>query len=311
MLWTLARIHAHANGASTAIYYPHGILHLLPGRPPAVAIAIATWVGAVATIAFVLGAFTRGAHVVGLVAILFVASCEASGKATWSHQSVPPLLASFALLGARVGDALSIDAWRRRRRGARLAVDYAYQAPARLVLMTVASVFFIAACVKLASGGLRGAWILSDNLRNQLLLRFDWAHVPRTRAADWIVERPWRWHTCALLNVLCQLAPIGAVFAIDRPRVRVALGLVWVAEILGLGIVMAYWDVQWLPLAAVFVDWERTCVAPPPAAQRTLEPPTLARRRYTAGFLAFYALQAFALDQKLDCLLYTSPSPRD
>jgi hypothetical protein len=169
--------------------------------------------------------------------------------------------------------------------------------------LAVASVFFVAACCKLKNGGVGMSWALSDNLRHQLLMRFDWIHLPRTAAADWIITRSWRYQVFALLNLCSQLLPIAAVFAFRRPLVRAALGLVWAGEVLALGVVMALWDTHWLPLVAVFVDWDRLF-----GARREIiaPPPPRARLVFIGCFLVFYALQAFAQNQRLNLYPFSS-----
>ena len=304
LVWTLARMSAHALDAHSALYVPHGVWLLYPRRPPTELLRAIELVGWIATLAALVGAWTRPMHAIGVLAVLALATYEASSAVTWSHQNVPPLLAGLAFLGARGGDALSVDALVRRLRG-RPPIDVAggYQASVRLVLVVVASIFFVAATVKLASGGPRLGWALSDNLRHQILLRFDWFGRTRTPLADWLLIRSWRYESFALLNLCSQLAPMGAVLAIDRPIIRAALGLVWIGELVGLGVVMAYWDLHWLPLAAVFVDWDRL------ARVRRAEAPTIPSRmtqRFALGFLAFYAVQALVLDQRLNAFPFSS-----
>jgi hypothetical protein len=188
------------------------------------------------------------------------------------------------------------------RRRPPLDVPGGYQGSVRLVLIVVASVFFVAAVCKLVAGGPRLGWALSDNLRHQIVTRFDWYGRTRTPIADWLVVRSWRYESFALVNLVSQLSPLGAALAIDRPRLRLAFGLVWIGELVGLGVVMAYWDLHWLPLAAVFVDWDRLvrARATPVAFARA------APRRFALGFLAFYGVQAFVLDQRLNAFPFSS-----
>jgi len=295
---------AHVVDARSVLYVPHGVWLLYPGRPPDELLRAIELIAWIATLAALAGAWTRPMHAIGVLAVLALATYEASSAVKWSHQNVPPLLAGLAFLGARGGDALSVDALVRRLRG-RPPIDVAgsYQASVRLVLVVVASIFFVAATVKLASGGPRLGWALSDNLRHQILLRFDWFGRTRTPIADWMLMRSWRYESFALLNLCSQLAPMGAVLAIDRPILRAALGLVWIGELVGLGAVMAYWDVHWLPLAAVFVDWDRLVRARPAAAPVTAPRAT---QRFALGFLTFYAVQALLLDQRLNAYPFSS-----
>jgi hypothetical protein len=311
LLWSIARIAGHASTSHSALYYPHGIWLAFPGRPGAALVAALVPIAWLSTLAFTAGLATRTAHAVSLIATLALATFEVSSLPTWTHQNVPPLLASLAFLGARGGDALSIDALVRRWRGLpALDVPGGYAWTLRLVQLAVASVFFVAACCKLASGGLGLSWALSDNLRHQLLMRFDWIHLPRTPVADWILAEPWRYQAFALFNLGSQLSPMATAFVLHRPVVRAVLGLVWVAEVTALGVVMALWDTHWLPLAAAFVDWDRLLRAstgdPAPAVSRDTSRMPRARSVFIAGFLGFYAIQAFGLNQRLNVYPFSS-----
>ena len=98
------------------------------------------------------------------------------------------LLAQIAFLGARGGDALSIDALARRVRGERgLDVARGYQWSIRLVQFTVALVFASALYHKLRAGGFTFAWASTDNLRHQLLLRYDLGGAARPPIVDWLL----------------------------------------------------------------------------------------------------------------------------
>lgn len=306
LLWTLERIGAHAARAESARYYARGLWLLWPGRPGAELLALLLPVAQVATLAMLVGFRTRAAHAVSFVATLALATHEVSGMPTWTHQHVPPLLASLALLGARTGDVLSVDAWLARSRGRAVAPPPAgYQWAVRGAQLAVASVFFVAGACKLYQGGWSLGWALSDNLRHQILVRFDWIGLPRTEVAEWLLADVWRYRTVACLNLASQLAPIVAVFVVHRPLVRAACGLVWIAEVLGLGVVMALWDLHWLPLAAVFIDWDRLLGA----SARTPDRRAASSRRLVAvvtAVIVFASAQAFALNQTLQLYPFSS-----
>src|SRR5581483_3875567 len=93
-----------------------------------------------------------------------------SYQPAWSHDLNVVLLALLAFLGARGGDVLSLDAVIARRRG-RTIPPAAYQWSLRLIQLAVGLMFVSACMLKLKTGGLR--WALSDNLRHQLLVRYD------------------------------------------------------------------------------------------------------------------------------------------
>ena len=307
MLWRLRDGHVAAPEASSdELYRPVGILKLLPWRPGDATFAILWPAAWLATIAMIAGAWSRLATAASFVAALVVASYEYSFQPTWSHGNNAPLLALLAFLGARGGDAWSIDAWRRRRRGLAVPEDHPYLWSVLLVQLAVALMMANAAYWKLVSGGPQLAWIFSDNLRNHLLVCFDLAGLPRTEIASWLLEEPARWKTAALLNVLAQLAPLAACFATRRPVLRAVLGGAFALEIIGLDLVMHFPNYLWLPLTAAFIDWDRLVArarrAPPPPAAAIVRPPRAARV-FIIAFLAADVVIAFwwwpKIDQKI------------
>jgi hypothetical protein len=300
LLWMLWRYYPIVEQPTSVSYYAHGVWMLYSGRPSPGLLSALELVAWVATLAMLVGACTRAAHAISLVSVLALATFGVSDTPRWSHTDVPPMLASIAFLGARGGDALSLDAWWRKRRGVQPPPE-AYQASVRLVQLAVAAVFFIAGYCKLRAGGL--AWALSDNLRNQLLVRFDWLQLERTPAAEWLLGAPWRYELCAALNLFSQTTQIAAVFLIRRPILRAALGALYCAEVIGLGVVMNLWNLHWLPLAAAFIDWDRL------ARCRHDSPALTGRRRgvwFATAFVAFFAIQAFWLNQRLHAFPFSS-----
>jgi hypothetical protein len=301
LLWMLWHYYPIAQMPTSVGYYRIGIWMLYPDRPSVALLSVIERVAWVSTFAMLIGAGTRAAHAISLVCVLALATYGISDTPTWSHTDAPPLLASIAFLGARGGDALSLDAWWRRRRG-KPPPPAAYQASVRLVQIAVAAVFFVAGYCKLRAGGGLG-WALSDNLRNQLLVRFDWLQLERTPAADWLLGAPWRYQLCATLNLVTQTSQIAAVFLVRRPIARAVLGAMFCAEVLGLGIVMDLWNLHWLPLAAAFVDWDALfrwrCEPRAPVGGR-------GRVAFATAFVAFFALQALWLNQRLHAFPFSS-----
>jgi hypothetical protein len=263
ILWMLWRLRGGQGGTPEAapdeLYRPIGILKLLPWRPGDATFAVLWPVAWLSTLAMLAGVWSRAATAVSFVAGLAIASYEYSFLPTWSHDNNPQLLAQLAFLGARGGDAWSIDAWWRRRRGLAAPVpdDHPYLWSVLLVQLAVALVMANAAFYKLHAGGTQLSWIFSDNLRNHILVRFDLKSLPRTGLASWLAEEPARWKAAALLNVIAQLLPIGACFATRRPVLRALLGGAFVLETIALDLVMDFPNYLWIPLAAAFVDWDR------------------------------------------------------
>jgi len=303
ILWTLRRLGSDGYVGAPwttpdALYRPVGVWRLFPGQPAPALIEVLRALAWASTLSMLIGLCARASHAVSLLTTLALAAFDVAFAPTWSHHNSLPLLAHLAFLGARGGDAGSVDAWLRRRRGlAPRDVPGGYQWSLRLVVIAIAAPFFAAACFKLYSGGGSLDWALSDNLRHQILARFDRIGVPRTRVAEWLLAEPARWQAAALLNLAAQMIPIAAVGLTRRPRLRALCGLVWIIEVIGLGAVMGMWNPHWLPLAAAFVDWDRLLGHPAarPAA-------ATAGHRAALGFVAVFLLadaaHLFALNQR-------------
>lgn len=255
-LATLSTVHIPGAGE---LYRPVGIWMIFGHRAPPDFVVTALWVFAfAATATMLLGLASRASTVISFVAAVALTSASFSASVTWSHQYNVVFLAQLAFLGARGGDALSLDAWLRQRRGlAPLDVPRGYQWSVRLVQLAVALMFTGAAFHKLLYSHFTLHWALSDNLRHQLLVRYDLAGLPRPPVADWIMDNVWRYRTAAVLNLISQASPILACIFIRRPWVRALAGGFFVIEIIALGLVVNLWNLHWLPLAAAFVDWQR------------------------------------------------------
>jgi hypothetical protein len=324
-LWRLTSVGYASNpeAAPTTLYRPVGILMLLGGQaPPTWLLEGLRWGAWVATAAMFLGWRTRTATVVSWIGTVALACYEASFAATWSHHNNVPLMAQLAFFGGRGGDVWSLDAWLRRRRSlANHEIPGGYQWSLRLVQLAVALMFFSAVLSKLRFGGFTPAWAISDSLRHQILARYDWIGVPRTQMADWLVEDVWRYRLAATGNMLAQLTPVMSALLMKRPRLRAVAGVMFVVETLALGVVMDLWNVHWLPLVAVFVDWDRLrqWVRARPAGSRSeretgsgspsgsqsssgplvLPPHAKAIRIFVALFLFYDLVVICGLDQRL------------
>ena len=298
----------HIPGPPT-LYRPVGLWMLLGHAIPPDGLVRVLWIAAFgATFLMLIGLWSRASAAVSLVAALALASASFASSAAWSHQYNVVFLAQLAFLGARGGDALSLDALIRRRRGLPpLDVPRGYQWSVRLVLFAVALMFAGAAFHKLLHGHFTLRWALSDNLRHQLLVRYDLAGLPRPAVAGWLIDDVWRYRTAAVLNLMSQSAPILACVFARRPLVRALAGGFFVVEVLALGLVVDLWNPHWLPLVAVFIDWERLAgavlrrapVVPP--APPGWQPPRGARI-FVIGFVVYDVVTALVptLDQRLN-----------
>jgi len=291
-------------------YRPIGIWMVFGHLVPPGFVVTALWiVAAGATIGMLLGLCSRTSTAVSFAASLALASASFSSSATWSHQYNVVFLAQLALLGARSGDVLSLDAVIRHYRGLPAQdIPRGYQWSVRLVQFAVALMFAGAAFHKILHGHFTLRWALSDNLRHQLLVRYDLAGLPRPAVAAWIIDDVWRFRTAAVLNLISQAMPILACLFVRRPVIRALCGGFFIVETLALGLVVNLWNLHWLPLVAVFIDWDRlvgfvtrrgptTLATPPPG----WSPPTAASR-FVVAFVVYDTLTAIVptLDQRLN-----------
>jgi len=304
----------HPERAVDAAYHPVGILLLTCGKVPAAGlIDVAAVVARIATVALFVGVWTRTAAAVSLIASLTFACWAVSFQPNWGHDNTFPMLALVALQGTRGGDVLGFDGWWRRRRGLPPLPPNVFEWNPRLIQLAAGLVFLSAAMFKLGASHFTLRWALSDNLRHQILAQFDLNHTPRTPLADWLLVSPARYQTAAMANMLNQFAPILAcVFVRSRLRFLAAFG--FVGEILGIGLVMGLWEWPWIPLAAVFIDWER--LVRWLARGRLPAPSTVTPRaqlrhasRFIALFVAYDVVIAFTyprIDQRMRTYPFTA-----
>jgi len=303
--WSLWRLAQPVSTGDATLYRPVGIWMALGPNPPPHPLLIAVWVVAWTATGFMwIGLFTRASTAVSFVASVALAALSYSSSRTWSHQYNVVFLSQLAFLGARGGDVWSIDASIRRLRG-QSPVDIAsgYQWSLRLVQLAVALMFSGAAFHKLLQGHMTLRWALSDNLRNQLLVKYDLAGLARPGLVDWLIDDPWRFRTAAVLNLVSQAAPLAACFLMRRPVWRAVAGAFFAIETIALGLVVDLWNWHWLPLAAVFIDWDWV-LRRPPAEQAAAAPPKRARI-FIIAFIAYDAITAFI--PRLDQYLNTYP----
>ena len=292
------------------LYRPVGMWMLLGHRAPPDWLVGSIWVVAVgSTVAMLIGLLSRAAAAASFITACAIAALSFSSQHTWSHQYNVVFLAQLAFLGARGGDALSLD-WliRRVRKLPPLDLPRAYQWSVRLVQLAVALMFAGAAFHKLLHGHFTLRWALSDNLRNQLLVRYDLAGLDRPSLVQWLIDDPWKYKTAAVLNLVSQAAPVVACFLMRRPIWRAALGLFFIVETVALAQVVGLWNPHWIPLYAVFVDWDwllrRRAVPEVPPEWRAPRAP----RVFIVAFIAYEALTSFVptVDQKLNTFPFSS-----
>lgn len=259
---------------------PLGVGFLLPHLP--ITPELVTGVRAVmyaACVTGALGLFSRASFALLTVTAAYVLLIPQLGGAVFHDHH---LLWFAALLAASpCGDALSVDAWRARRRGELPpAGGPAHGLALRLAWLFVGLIYFFPAVHKLRAMGLD--WALSDNLRHQLWWKWamDPALIPRFR-----VDRvPWLLHTLAGLTLVLELSFVGLVFVRRARLLAVAAALAFHAGthwLMGIDFSVLY------ACYTVFLPWsswrervrwplptEPLAVAPSPAwsSLRTLVP---------------------------------------
>ena len=291
------------------LYRPVGIWMLLGHTVPPGWLIDALWVIAwTGSAAMLLGLYTRAATAVSCGGALALVSLSFASSATWSHQYNVVFLAQIAFLGARGGDALSLDALVRRwRRQPAVDVPRGYQWSLRLVQLAVALMFAGAAFHKIMHGHFTLRWALSDNLRHQLLVRYDLAGLPRPVLTSWLIDDAWRFRTAAVLNLISQAMPIVACIFVRRPLIRALAGGFFLLETVAFSFIINLWNPHWIPLAAVFVDWDRLIafvrrrplvIPAPPAGWR----PRRAARIFVVGFVVYDVITALipTIDQRIN-----------
>lgn len=151
--------------------------------------------------------------------------------------------------------------------------------------------------------------MFSDNLRNQMITRYQFYGEDMPAVVNWVVSHPAAYRARRTQRDQPVTADCGNVL---RPTSCTPLGVFFVLEPLGLAFVMGLWNFRWLPLYAVFVDWdwlaERLKLTP---ARETVELRSPRFRKafpvFAVLFLTYYCLVAFALLPKSDVELKTYP----
>jgi hypothetical protein len=317
VLLTLAHLAATESPISSKVYRPVGLWMLLGHTSPPPALVSVLWVVACgSTASMLLGLATRASTAISFVTSVALAALSFSASKTWSHQYNVVFIAQAAFLGARAGDTLSLDAWlRRRRKLPPLDIARGYQWSLRLIQLAVVLMFAGAAFHKLAHGHFTLRWALSDNLRHHLLVRYDLAGTSRPAFVDWLLAESWRYQAAALMNLVTQAAPLLAVIFIRRPLVRAFAGTLFVTEVILLGVVVGLWNLHWLPLVAVFIDWEWLVAHLRRAPLPPVTPPSPSSHRapravtaFIIAFLVYDVATTFVptLDQRLNTFPFSS-----
>jgi hypothetical protein len=268
---------SHPEGASTldAAFNPliEGELHARVVEwlraHPYVADALTPWL-LITGVAFTVGAFTRLTYplfVAGAVAWLFVATTHDS---THPHSTLG--LALVALLPSRWGDALSVDAWRRRASGGRATTTsrmygYSTWAPGLVFGIALAA----AAWAKLSRTPGWTDWIVNGSVKYHFIT--DAHNAP----VDWGLQLA-GYPSLAVLASFAAVATETLVITAAFSRnewYRLALGAAAMSLLAGFWLFMGvFWPGWWILLLG-FLPWRRL-----PLVGSVRLPPPRERARY-------------------------------
>jgi hypothetical protein len=256
-------VEAWLASVSPTAYAPKGIVQLFWAEPPPAAfVEFMLVVAQASTIMAIVGLLTRPAMVASVISVWFLHGLGYSFVFGWSHPHNVVILAGLAFMFGRAGDRLSLDAvicrWRGQSPPPERVQDGTYMWPLLLGQAATALFYFGAGFAKLVGReyGFELTWIFSDSLRNMLIQPWFVDDLPLPWYVALAASHPLLWQLTAFGHLVCQFTPLLACFAIHRPYVRLAEGLVFVAGVILLGLFMGFWNEQWLFLLAFFIDWD-------------------------------------------------------
>lgn len=200
-----------------------------------------------------LGLLTRVSAVTAAVLGFYLVGLPHNFGKTDHADTVVPLVLGV-LAASRCGDALSVDAWLRRRRGAAApAPDGAYTWPIRAVWMLTGLVFGAAGISKIRYGGVDR--FASDSMRYILLKHHYGGFRPWWPALGLsLAEHPWLYWPLAAGAVLVEtLSPLVTVSRVARATLVPAL----FAMLFGFHFTFGFSPRPFYALFVFFVPWTR------------------------------------------------------
>jgi len=213
------------------------------------------WLGAMVTLA--LGWCSRTSAAIVCLGSLYLFGIDAPeflGRSVTSGVFVPAILAV-----SYCGDVLSVDAWRRRRRGQvidRPAEEYGW--PARLVCVFLSYVFCAAGVAKIRETGFP-EWIFADQTTRSLLIGHYW-YTSRSRALWPVGAQLLQIYAGAgvALAVITQFAELLYPLALFVRAARVTVVPLMLAILIGITVTMGPFfhltilaHVFWVPWSSV------------------------------------------------------------
>lgn len=233
-----------------AFWMPTRLFHTL--GLPVFSGATLRWLGVIWLVSLGAGAvglLTRTSSITAVVLGLYLCGLPNNfGKIFHGTTVIPLMLLVFAC--ARSGDALSVDAWLRRKEPPP-APNGAYTWPIRAFQLLFAFVFFAAGLSKIRNGGVD--WFASDSMRYILLLHHYTDGVEPTRFGLYLAEWPWVYRPMALIVMVCETA---APLALISRRARVTVVPMLALMMGGFYICLGFVALPFLALFAAWIPWD-------------------------------------------------------
>ncbi len=318
-IWVFDRDYIkYIDNADFSKYDPIGILQFLYiSTPPSGAILNGLVVfGYGASILMVLGVFSRLSTICAVVSGWILVSIQYSWGVPWSHGYNVTYLALFCTMFLPVGQFLSLDLIlfpRITRKIYRLTQNNGWAIFMGVGLVSL--MYFNAFFYKITTaGGLD--WALTDSLRNYVIERYlIYYNTDIPIHLQFIVDNEWAWKGLALGNLFVQGVAIFGIFWFHKPWLRLMLGVLFMIETLGLGVVMNLWNYKWLLIFVFYVDWDFFLQRLSPRLTRIQSKsflPTTKKYRtkyivITSVILAFQVVVAFDTGHKVERKLKTYP----
>jgi hypothetical protein len=243
-------------------YQPMGLLVLFGETPPAPALCdFAYRALCVASVLVLCGLFTRISLAVCVVSATLLFGLHYSYLGEWCHPPIGILLPAIAMLCGPRSTCWSLDAWIDRKRGVDpLVLESARGRACLPVLLAQFSIALIFANAALYKAYLTSrapfAWALSDNLRNLIIMQHVKFDEELPGWLQFVVTRSWAYKGMAFMNLIAQFGVLAACFFPRRPCWRLFFGGFFVAEMVGLALVMKICNPLWYLLVVFFVDWD-------------------------------------------------------
>jgi hypothetical protein len=208
------------------------------------------------SLAFASGLFTRGAGIVAVVLHMLFVTIHPFAHYGWASL-VSPLVLYVVL--SRAGDHLSIDAWRRRRRGLAPLPAEAPAWPMRLLQIHIAAMYFHTGFARIDDPLWLEGQALFEALARTLFTRFTFElHV-------------WSPLLVLLTWAVFLLEPLAAIFLwVPRLRTLCALALIAMHVVLEILTNVGWWNFIMIAGLLAFL--------PPPWVARALPEPVPASR---------------------------------